>query len=403
MSKSTTIQTGLIVAIVCFNSLLAMPGISAAKTPASLSGLVGKKDAVMVTDSRGKIVFSKNSVRPLMPASTLKILTSLVALHYLGPDFRYITEFYLNESGDLTVKGYGDPLLISEVLIEIAAALSGKVHTVENILVDDSHFVDPLTIPGVNASTEPYDAPNGAFCVNFNTVSFRRKNGVYVSGEEQTPLLPSAIEKIRKTGISRGRITLSHHQRETTIYAGQLLRYFLEDNGITVNGAVKRSGGRPDSGNLIYTYHSIFTVTEVINKLLASSNNFMANQLLITSGVKAFGPPGNLAKGVKAALSYSSEVLGIQDIRLTEGSGISRGNRLSAATMMVILGAFEPHRDLLRRKGREKYKTGSLNGVKTRAGYIEIRDGEPYRYSVIFNTKGRTTGAVMKYLMENLK
>jgi D-alanyl-D-alanine carboxypeptidase/D-alanyl-D-alanine-endopeptidase (penicillin-binding protein 4) len=380
-----------------------IPNLAVAQTPGTLSNLIGKNDAVMVTDNLGNVVLSKNSRKQLIPASTLKILTSLVAMHYLGPDYRFVTEFYLDDNGDLTVKGHGDPLIISEVLMEIASTLAQTVPRVRHILMDDSHFADPLTIPGVTTTSNPYDAPNGALCVNFNTVSFRRKKGVFVSGEEQTPLLPFAIEKIEKSGKSRGRITLSHHRRDITMYAGLLLQYFLEDSGILVTGSVKPAGEQPPHGHLIYTYRSVFTVAEVVEKLLKSSSNFMTNQLLIASGVKAYGPPGNLVKGVRAALSYASDVLGLQDIRITEGSGISRGNRLSAAEMMVVLEAFEPFRHLLRRKDRDQFKTGSLNGVRTRAGYIESRSGEHYRYSIIFNTKGRSTDTVVTYLLKNLK
>ena len=132
------------------------------------------------------------------------------------------------------------------------------------------------------------------------------------------------------------------------------------------------------------------------------SNNFMANQLLIASGAKAFGPPGNLAKGVRAARTYAADRLGLSHLRLTEGSGISRGNRLTAEQMLTVLAAFEPHRRLLRKNGREWFKTGSLKGIRSRAGYIEGASGSLFRYVVMINTPGKTTDAVLRVLKENL-
>ena len=81
-----------------------------------LERYIGDKDSVLIGNSSGKILYSKNAKKLLVPASTLKILTSLAALDRLGPDFRFKTEFYQDSEENLKIKGYGDPLLISEVL-----------------------------------------------------------------------------------------------------------------------------------------------------------------------------------------------------------------------------------------------------------------------------------------------
>ena len=64
-----------------------------AKAPSNLQALIGNRDALFVTDPYGSIIFSKNADKKLVPASTLKIFTALVALHYLGSDYRFRTEF----------------------------------------------------------------------------------------------------------------------------------------------------------------------------------------------------------------------------------------------------------------------------------------------------------------------
>jgi D-alanyl-D-alanine carboxypeptidase/D-alanyl-D-alanine-endopeptidase (penicillin-binding protein 4) len=155
-----------------------------------LQRLIGEKDAVLVASPRGRILLEKNAGKKLIPASTLKIFTSLVAFHYLGPEYRFTTEFYLDRDDNLKIKGYGDPLLLSETLRETATALSQKLGSFNDLILDDSFFSGQVSVPGTEPSYQPYDSPNGALCVNFNTVSFKRVNRAYVSDEEQTPLLP---------------------------------------------------------------------------------------------------------------------------------------------------------------------------------------------------------------------
>ncbi|MBW2192215.1 MAG: D-alanyl-D-alanine carboxypeptidase [Deltaproteobacteria bacterium] len=368
-----------------------------------LHSLIGKTDAVLVADPEGRILFSENAQKKLVPASTLKILTALVALHYLGPNYRFPTEFYLDKDSNLKIKGYGDPLLISEIMKTISKSLKQKVKTVNDIIIDATYFEDPLTIPGVSASSEPYDAPNGALCVNFNTVHFRRtENGTYVSAEPQTPLLPVVLQRIETSGINEGRIVLSKEKHENVLYAGYLFQYFLNREGIRSSGSVRTGKVKKDSDRLIYTYTSQFSLTQVISKLLEHSNNFTANQLLITSGVKAYGPPGNLEKGVRAAKDYTKHALKRDDIRVVEGSGISRSNRISAETLHAALDAFKPYRRLMRKTGRAYFKTGTLYGINTKAGYIENARGALYDFVILINTPGKSPEPIMDVLLREL-
>ncbi len=372
------------------------------KSLCKLGDLLGNQDAILVADAKGRILFSKDADKKLVPASSLKILTALVALHYLGPDYRFATEFYLDKNLNLKIKGYGDPLFISEILAEISKHLAARTIKINDLILDDSYFDHPIIIPGISSSSEPYDAPNGALCVNFNTVNFKRVNGDYVSAEPQTPLLPFATKRINESALDQGRIILSHNEKESTRYSGLLLQYFLKKEGIQSSGRIRRGRIRKETDKLAFRYISKFSLTQIISRLLEYSNNFIANQILIAAGAKAYGPPGTLAKGVRAASRYAKNVLKTEDICIVEGSGISRKNRVSAKSMHKIIEAFEPYRNLLRHTGREFYKTGTLTGVHTRAGYIENRKGELYRFVVLINTPGKSTENIMKRLLKYL-
>ncbi|EKD38939.1 MAG: hypothetical protein ACD_75C00555G0001, partial [uncultured bacterium] len=363
-----------------------------------LQRLIGGKDAVLVASPGGRVLLEKNAGTKLIPASTLKIFTSLVALHYLGPEYRFTTEFYLDRDDNLKIKGYGDPLLLSETLSEIAAALSLKLGSFNDLILDDSFFIGQVHIPGTTPSYQPYDAPNGALCVNFNTVSFKRLNNAYVSEEEQTPLLPFVEKRIRASSLESGRIVLSHEKNEATLYAGHLFKYFLTQAGIKSQGEIRLGRVQQQDDRLLFTYTSPFPVKQSIGKLLEFSNNFIANQLLVACGAKAYGAPGSLDKGVMSALRYAREVLKTDALSLAEGSGISRKNELTAYVMLKVLNEFESYHHLLRQEGEEFYKTGTLDGIRSRVGYIADRKGELYRFVVIMNTRGKTTDAVMKLI-----
>ncbi len=371
-----------------------------------LNNFVGNHDAILVVNPQGRIVFSKNADNQLVPASILKIFTALVALHYLGPEYRFSTEFYRDQDSNLKIKGYGDPLLISEILMEIVNTLvlrfGTKPTSINDLVLDDSYFKSPVLIPGVTPSFEPYDAPNGALCVNFNTVNFKRdKNGAYASGEPQTPLLPFVLTRISASAVNRGRIILSRQKNEMTLYAGHLFLYFLKKQGIKSKGSV-RLGRVKKRDHLIFRYRSRFSLIQIISKLLEYSNNFIANQLLIAAGTKSYGPPGTLEKGIRAASAYAKNTLKIHNLTIMEGSGISRSNRISAKSLYKILNGFKPYHFLMRRWDRSFYKTGTLKGINTMAGYVENTKGELYCFVVLLNTPGKSTKPIMEILLQNL-
>jgi D-alanyl-D-alanine carboxypeptidase/D-alanyl-D-alanine-endopeptidase (penicillin-binding protein 4) len=372
-----------------------------------LEHLIGDRDAVLVADPKGHIVFSKNVDVQLIPASTLKIFTALVAIHYLGLDYKFFTEFYMDHHSNLRVKGYGDPLLISETVVEMIHHLSmrlcAKYSIINDLILDDSYFGMPAETPGVNVSYEPYDAPNGALCVNFNTVNFKRsKNGVYVSAESQTPLLPFILSRVKASQMDHERIVLSSQRNEITRYAGHLFLYFLKKEGIRLNGSIRLGKVQKETDKLIYRYVSSFSLIQTLTKLLEYSNNFIANQLLITAGAKAYGPPGNLEKGVRAALIYAKNILEINHVQIEEGSGISRKNQISARDFYKILNAFIPHYFLMRQTDKMYYKTGTLKGIHTRAGYIKKKNGELYPFVLMINTPGKSPEPMMDIIQREL-
>ena len=387
------------VLIQCLIGNLVSPALAdQSQSLSQMLSLIHEKDALLLTDPQGKILASKNAEKPLVPASTLKILTALVALHYLGEDFRFVTECYSDKDQNLKIKGFGDPLFVSDVMPDFSRQVQARIQNYKDLVLDDSAFQQPLRIPGVTATTEPYDAPNGAFCANFNTISFQKTSGgKYTSAEPQTPLVPFALTRISASGTSSGRIVFSHSHGESVVYAGHLVASFLSQQGMSSSGKI-RIGRVEDGDELLIRYVSPYLLTDVISRLMEFSNNFIANQLFITAGVQAYGLPGTIDKGIRASQEFLRKELQIETIQIVEGSGISRQNRLSATQLDQLLVRFYPNRQLMRRLGNELFKTGTLDGVRTRAGYIEDGKGGSYRFVVMINTAGKTADPVMEII-----
>jgi len=386
--------------------VLAVPAAASAGPPplqAEIAPLVGPADSVLVEAPNGQKLVGIHEDRQRVPASIFKLLTSLAAIDTLGADFRFKTEFFVDENNNLKIKGYGDPLLVSERLAFICHHLAPRLDTVQNIILDDTYFGQPIRIPGRGTSLEPYDAPNGALCVNFNTVAFTRRNGRWISDEPQTPLLPSLIPLIEASGLSSGRITLAAGRKEALAYTGAMFRYFLEQNGITVQGAVLPGRIEPQQDRLIWRYRSKIDLAAAISKLLEYSNNYIANQIVLIMGAETKGPPASMDKGLAVLRAYYRDTLGLRTGRIVEGSGISRQNRISAQAMMTILKRFSPYHKLMRKQNRQYYKTGHLKGVRSRAGYIASRDGRLYRFVVIINTPGKSPHRIMRVLEKELR
>jgi len=371
-----------LVAVICVLWFLRSPMAGASQTPPYLNKL-SSTDALLVVDHDGQVIFEKNKEKKYVPASTLKILTALAAIHHLGLSYRFQTEFYMDPKRNLKIKGYGDPLFISEVLEGIADSLSKMVPNFNNLILDDTYFSEGISIPGRKHSTNPYDAPVGALCVNFNTVFFDRdQRGRIISAESSTPVIPYVREKIKSLRLKKGRYTFTHDRNETARYAGEMLLHFLKETGMESKGKIEFGTIRHEDRR-IYTYRSSFTLEEILKRMMEFSNNFVANQIFIAVGAKVFGPPGTLAKGVRAVSEFAERQLQLKGVEIAEGSGISRKNHISPLHMLAILKKFEPYRHLLKKKGNMQYKTGGLRGVKTRAGYIE-RNPEQLQYFVIF-------------------
>jgi D-alanyl-D-alanine carboxypeptidase/D-alanyl-D-alanine-endopeptidase (penicillin-binding protein 4) len=337
--------------------------------------------SVVLTSETGERLIAINADRRFVPASTIKILTAMIARDLLGETFRFSTGFYTNTQGDLAIKGFGDPFLVSDEIRIIARNLKDSgVTQINRIMLDHSYFTDDLSIPGLSKTSNPYDAINGALVVNFNTIHVKKEaSGNVVSAEVETPLTPLVIAKA--AGISRGkteRINLSARKADCNRYAGEIFSAIFREQGITITHDFIGEVTVDASWQQRYLHRNSRALDDVLQGLLQYSNNFIANQLFLAVPQASDSDTGaTLQKSRRLFENYIRTRLNIDadELIMVEGSGISRGNLVTGNVMISILERFKSHAGLLTPKDGHPVKSGTLTGVYNYAGYIKTAGG----------------------------
>ncbi|MBI5788112.1 MAG: D-alanyl-D-alanine carboxypeptidase/D-alanyl-D-alanine-endopeptidase [Candidatus Schekmanbacteria bacterium] len=403
-------------------------------------------DIVSIKD--GRQIFSHNADLPLIPASNMKILTSLAALSYLGSEYRFKTEIYGEHNlssgvinGNLYIKGYGDPILVWEEMIKIARYLHGTgLRQVKgDLIADESYFDNERNGKAWKKSTNGnmYSAPLGALSANFNIVEVNVSPGDKVN----TPLNlwtnpPTTFFHIVNKAVTakgRGTLYLNYQRRDDKptlilqghmppgriahtfyraiddppVYAASAFRELLSLWGIKIEGQIKVDV-TPNTAKLIYTHESR-PLSLILRGLNKYSNNFTAEQLIKTVGATVKGEPGTAEKGLEA-LRERLKALGVDDgnLVLADGSGLSTENRVTPKTLTKVLCAlyndFNSQPEFmaslaitgkdgtLRRRMKTtqcvRAKTGHINGVAALSGYVFTKDKEIWAFSMLMNDGG---------------
>ena len=364
-------------------ALLLLPAPALAGVKEDVAALA-PSGLVLVMDAAGNELVAQNTDKPFVPASVTKIVTAWLAMEVLGGDYRFETRFYLDDKRKLYVRGGGDPFLISEELAPLATELVAAIGTkpITGIVLDASYYPSNLRVPGIVNTDEAYNALNSALAVNFNTVNAVRSGNKVRSAETQTPITPLAITQFRLRGPNgKGRISLSQDPTVSLQYAGELIAAFIARAGGSVKGKIS-TGTVPAGLKPVYVHQQSRTLSQILVELLRASNNYIANQVFLEIGAHRLGGPVSLEKSLRVA----NEMLaahGLADaIHLEEGSGISRDNRFTARGLAKVLELFAPHANLLRGRDGGMNKTGSLDGVRTLAGYANTSSHGQVRFVI---------------------
>lgn len=399
----------------------------------------------------GTVLWEYEAHKPLVPASLVKLLTSYAALKVMGADYRFRTEIWADGkplhgvlSGNLWIKGYGDPFLVPERVWLLAQKVRSQgIEKVQGgIFVDDSAFDPPFEHLCLdNQCDRPHNPVISATALNYNTVQVEIPPGKGKAASYDIRAFPSTdyavfrqewAAQTKNPGVGLQSLGVGDDGRETfrvhgkkpdepfqTVeyrtniqdpqrFAALTFRRALKDAGIAVQSADAGLRPLPDPAFLIYRLESP-PLSDVLYGLNRYSNNFMAEMILRVLGFHVYGFPGSSAKGCRVVQDVLAE-LGVPaaERTLDSGSGLTRTTRVSAAAFNRVLIA--AHRDWevgpeflasFARSGEEgtlrkrmkacaadytiRGKTGTLRDVVGFSGYVGNISGTAYAVTVIMN------------------
>jgi len=368
----------LAVVLVAVVSGLASPQAATAdQTPLArkLAKALQRTGALAVDLATGRPVYSHNLTLPLIPASNEKLAVTYAALHAFGPAYQFETEV-IGEGeqegalwrGDLVLKGYGDPTLSSLRLNALAAQVRGYgITRVSGRLVgDESYFDSKRTAPGWKSW----------FFIN-----------------ESPPL--SALTADR--GRYRGRTSRNPAQA-----AAELFREALLAAGVSVTG--RTLVGKATEGAFPLASSSSLPLLHVLRFMNRESDNFTAEVLLKHLGTQLADQGTTFAGSTVVRQILTEQQIPVGGVRIVDGSGLSRLNRLTPAMLVAMLqkGYADPlvrevllsslplagRTGTLRRRmrgspaaGRVRAKTGTTREASALSGYVQRR----YVFAILQN------------------
>jgi len=404
----------------------------------------------------GRVLYDHNGDQPLIPASNMKLITLAAALDRLGADYK-ITTTLAARSKDLVILGGGDPTIGDDELCsarkESITALfhrwaeklkaAGVTQIAGDIVIDDfafdRQFVHP-NWPGDQYQRE-YEAPVGGLNFGGNCISVRvsptkpgqRAKATLVPGNTAIELANKTVTGSRNTAsVNRARDgntivasgSVAGEQllgpisiRAPGAYFGSVFKTVLASKGISVRGSVVRQKVRTADGGPPKDYRIIAVQETPLAAALAragkDSHGMTAEAVFKLLGAAA-GETGSWKSGRAATEAFLRKVgVSPEEAAIDDGSGLSRGNRLSAGAMTQVLrymftdqAKFQALRDSLSHagtdgtlkkrmrapgvKGRVFAKTGYINGVRTLAGYVHTSSGQWLAFAIYYNNASAT-------------
>jgi D-alanyl-D-alanine carboxypeptidase/D-alanyl-D-alanine-endopeptidase (penicillin-binding protein 4) len=354
-----------------------------------LTKALGRHVLVAVAGTSGAIV-TDHGRGTATPASTNKLLTAATVLALDGPEKRFTTRTVLSAGAGgstVTLVGGGDPLLASRpaasgdypqvadlttLAKETAAALRSAGRTTVTLRYDTSLFAGPTVDPSWPHS--------------------------YIAEAVVSPITALWADEGR-TDDGIGRVTDPARSAATTF------AHALAVAGVKVRGPITEQTAPKDAADLAHVESP--PLREIVDHVLEVSDNEGAEVLAHQAGI-ASGAGGSFAGGVKAVEATLGR-LGVDatGLRLHDGSGLSRSDRIAPATLVGVLqhatteprlapivsalpvagfsgsldDRFEEHTDPGR--GIVRAKTGTLTGVDALAGYTQDATGTPVVFAIM--------------------
>jgi len=351
-----------------------------------------ERTCLAVTAPDGRPVFVRRPDLSLIPASTLKVLTGVVALARLGPDTRLTTEVRASGPprggvvGDLWLVGGGDPLL-STADFAVDAGYAGQPRMASSM--------EALADLVVNAGVRRVE---GRILGDESRYDSQRLvpswNPRYIAGFEISPLSALVVNKNLLVGTRA-------FGPPPPVHAASVLADLLRARGVAV-GATGEGKAPPDAARI--TALESPPLAEVVGEILKHSDNLGAEMLVKELGFR-FGGSGSTAAGLAVVRDHVAGMgVSLEGLSAVDGSGLDRSDRLSCDILQRVLGLVGDESPLSRvmpvagsegtlyrrfqntpAAGKVRAKTGSLQGVAALSGWATAASGRSMRFSLLSN------------------
>ena len=434
-----------------------------------------RSGAVVIDAASGSELYARYAGRATTPASNTKIVTAAAALHTLGPSYRFKTQVITRGRlaggvlhGRLYLKGYGDPTTRQADYASLAGQVrSAGVRTVDGSLIVDATYFDqirynPRWSTGYAAAYYAAEtsaltvAPNadldsGTVVVSYRAgapgkrakISFRPAAAArYVAVVNKTTTAArgtsTTFAASRRHGsntivvsgrVPRGRSgerLITVHRPE--LYAAAVFRVELAKAGVSVRGETKTLA-TPASRRIVLATDTSMTLAQLLVPFMKLSNNMHAEALTKAMGAKTTGV-GSWSSGLRSTRGYLQRVgAPMSGVALDDGSGLSRGNTLTARALGRLLwrarsepwfgalyaslpvagntarmtgGTLRYRMNGTRAADNARAKTGTLTGVTALSGYVRGRDGRLYVFAMLSQHRGPSPRPVEDTLVVTL-
>jgi len=432
-----------------FALILSVSTVYAETIDKTLNKLGINKSAVSVVVkniSTKDTVYSLNARTPMHPASTLKLVTTAAAVDTLGTDYSFKTSLYKSTNNDLYFKLSGDPLLSSKNLDKMVKTARDKKITPKNVYVDDSSFdkvewgegwqwddaLNPLmpkfSVYNLNKNLLKIDAlptTNGMPA----TVSIKPNYPITYMNYATTNLTQTSWLKVEKNPEIANTINiLGNVSKPATIYIplnNPRLNFMLRLADIFKDSKIEYFGkftnAKLPKANVYLVDEVQHGILPMLGLIIKNSDNLVAESLFKAAGAEWAEAQGSFGNSKKMLDAYF-EKLGIdaQDIRIVDGSGVSKNNLMTAdfmANFLVYLSEQEgfeniemllptPSEGTLKNrmlyfKDNLRAKTGTLADTSAIAGYITSKRGKTYAFDIMIND-AKTSSADKKNIEEQI-
>ncbi len=417
--------------------------------------------ACVIRAGSGEVLYEHDPRLALLPASNMKIVTSAAALERLGRDFTFETRAGL--CGEtLVIVGSGDPLLGDReseaknerrgqpVLRDLVSRLKeAGVAALSEIRVDTSIFDSQRVHPSwpANQLHQKYACEVSGLNYNCNCVDVAAANEkgrvVLTMDPPNTYIrLVSAVTPRRfgpsqfsvdRTGVP-GQLLISGNVRTQAgpyavavenpgLFFGHLVADAAARAGIKVTGRVLE-GPAPEGCEFKPLAEYRTGLGQVLIRVDRDSLGLAAEALFKRLGAQAdpSGRNGSWEGGRKVIQDYLTG-LGLEpsDFSISDGSGLSRDNRLSAWALTRILmhlhagpsweffkstlavggldGTIERHFWEKKYRGRVQAKSGYIMAVRALSGVAHTDSGD-YLFSFLANQGGNGSRTAIDYAVK---